>query len=145
MIGDPRRLTEAQWAAIVDDVALMAGWRVFGVVNSTREIVRKSGARVRVRNVNASGVGFPDRVMVRARDRRLIFVEYKRERDATHHSPGLELAQEAWIRDLRAVADRTNDDADTQIRMGGSAGWPQPLGVYVWKPSDFDHVQEVLK
>ena len=118
--------TEAQWAQQVEDLALIGGWRVYRVTNSTREIVRQGGARVRVRNVNASGVGFPDLCCVNARRRLVLFIELKRGKQKGHHH-GVTPEQESWLADLRAVAT----DADS-------------IGVYVWTPSDLAEVTAVL-
>jgi len=126
--------TEAQWAAQVEDLALISGWRTYRVTNSTREIVRRSGARVRVRNVNASGVGFPDMVMVHARRRLLLFIELKRDKQRGHHH-GVTEEQNAWLEDLRAASTRT-DACGVPAHAG--------VGVYVWTASDWDEVVSVL-
>ena len=120
-------MTEAQWVSQVEDLALIGGWRCYRVTNSTREIVRRTtGARIRVRNVNTSGVGFPDMVLVNARRRTLLFAELKRGKQKGHHH-GVTPEQEGWLADLRAVAT----DADS-------------IGVYVWTPADIDQVTAVL-
>jgi hypothetical protein len=124
-------MTEAQWRSVVLDLALLCGWRAYCVENTTREIVRRSGARIRVRNVNAMGVGFPDLVLVRRRDARLIFAELKRDR--TGHEHRLTPEQNAWLDDLRAVADHLDE--------GTVAG----VEVYVWRPSDLETVKEILR
>jgi len=120
-------MSEAAWAAQVEDLALLSGFRVYRVTNSTREIVRRSGARVRVRNVNASGVGFPDMVLVHARRKLLLFVELKRGKQRGHHH-GVTEAQDAWLTDLRAVAE-----------VAGAS-----IGVFVWTPADWSDVVSTL-
>ena len=119
--------TEAAWAAQVEDLALLSGFRVYRVTNSTREIVRRTGARVRVRNVNASGVGFPDMVLVHARRKLLLFVELKRDKQRGHHH-GVTPEQQVWLDDLRAVAQ----DARAFI------------SAQVWTPADIDDVVSTL-
>jgi hypothetical protein len=138
---DPLAMTEAQWAGIVDDLAMLNGWRVFGVINSTREITRRSGARIRVRNVNPAGVGFPDRVLVRARDRRLIFAELKRDKRAGGGGWAVQSEQAAWLEDLRAVSDRGAAHAYADL----PDGHPGLVEVFVWRPSDLERVKEVLR
>lgn len=128
---------------------------------STREIVRRSGARIRVRNISRQGVGFPDLVLLRARDRRLIFAELKRERDQRHHGAYLEEAQKEWLEDLRAlVTSGGPDDSCPRCHHAGhhdcTACWKaEPWGpcaervprleVFVWRPSDFNTVEETLR
>ena len=117
------------------DLAAMTGWRAFHVSNSTREIVRKSGARVRVRNVNPQGVGFPDLVLVSAKQKRIVFAELKRDLGprggaSDHQQPTLE--QEAWLADLSAVAE-----ASALMNY-------TPISVHVWRPKDYAAVLATL-
>jgi len=122
-------MTEAQWVSQVEDLALIGGWRCYRVTNSTREIMRRGGARVRVRNVNASGVGFPDMVLVHRRRGRLLFVELKRGRRTAGGTYSVTPEQEAWLADLRAVGEV----------------WRTPaIGVHVWRPEDIAEVTSVL-
>ncbi len=136
-------LSETRWRATVVELATVYGWRCFFVENSTREITRRSGARVRVRNINAGGAGFPDLVLVRARDRRLIFAELKRDagprgggKTAGAHRVELSPDQEAWLADLRAASRRTD-----------SCGAPEHAGfdVHVWRPSQYQEIERVLR
>jgi len=120
--------TEAQWAGQVEDLALIGGWRTYRVTNSTREIVRRSGARIRVRNVNASGVGFPDLVMVHAPRHLLLFVELKRGRRKGGGTYNVTPEQNDWLDDLREVATIAN----------------ATIGVYIWTPADINEVVTVL-
>lgn len=120
--------TEAQWAAQVEDLALIGGWRTYRVTNSTREIVRRSGARIRVRNVNSSGVGFPDIVAVNAKRRRLLFIELKRGKRKGGGTYTTTLEQNDWLDDLREVATIAHAS----------------IGVFIWTPADIDEVVSVL-
>lgn len=147
------QLTESQWRDTIVSLAETYGWRVFFVENSTREITRKrTGARVRVRNINRSGAGFPDLVLVRGRDRRLIFAELKRDAGprgggtkAGSHRVETSPEQEAWLADLRAVAgavtyDESLDHLPLQRRIGGT-----PISVEVWRPSEYDRIERMLR
>ncbi len=98
------------------DLAAMTGWRAFHVSNSTREITRKSGARVRVRNVNPQGVGFPDLVLVHPKQKRTLYRELKD--DGKYPTP----EQRAWMDDLIAAG---ND-------------------VAIWKPKDWSAILATL-
>ncbi len=66
-----------------------------------------------------SDEGFPDLVLVRLT--RLIFAEIKSEKGVS--SP----AQLAWLEDLR----------------GATRGWT--FEVYLWRPSDWDRIEEILR
>lgn len=134
------KMSEEQFARQVIELATVYGWRVFRVENSTREITRRSGARVRVRNINATGVGYPDLTLVRAKDRRLLFVELKRDLGPrgggihSHVQPTDE--QLAWMADLRAAATRRD-----QCGRADHAAFD----VHLWRPSDFARVEEWLR
>lgn len=140
--------TESQWRAQVNDLALMYGWRVYFVLNSTRVIDTRTRGRIRVSNVNPSGVGFPDMVLVRGRDRRLIFAELKRDRgprgggEHEHVEPTVE--QRAWLADLEAVAALCDVAARAAFEQR-TASQPPPLEVHVWRPSEIDAVTEILR
>jgi hypothetical protein len=69
--------------------------------------------------VQADGAGFPDLVLVRDR---VIFAELKSD------GGKLSVSQDTWLYRLVEAAKNM---------MG--------LGVYVWRPSDFDGIVEVLK
>lgn len=144
------KLTESMFRAQVVELATLLGWRSYYVEQSTREIVRRrTGARVRVRNVNTVGVGFPDVVLVRARDRRLIFAELKRNKGPRggtgghvgHVEPSEE--QRAWLEDLSIVASAIGQwtaQAPAEVMFG-----PMPrMDVCVWRPSDMPEIEQVL-
>lgn len=65
--------------------------------------------------------GFPDLVMVRPP--RLVFAELKTDRKGSVTTPD----QHEWLELLRQLP-----------------GQPYGIGVYLWRPSDFDDVREVL-
>jgi len=116
-------VTEEQWLRTVLDLAAAYGWRTYHVDNSARKVTRRSGTVAWVRNVNVQGKGFPDLVLVRAKDARLIFAELKRDRDA-RTSP----EQNTWLDDLRAV-ERTASS----------------ISVVVWRPRDYDAMERALR
>lgn len=146
-------LSETAWRNVVVELATFCGWRCFYVENSTREITRRSGARVRVRNINVGGVGFPDLVMVRGRDARLIFAELKRDLGprgggATQGGHKVETSpeQEAWLADIEEVANVVMYDAGDRIGLMHALAPepPPPIGVYVWRPSDYEKIKVIL-
>lgn len=138
-------LTEAQWRAVVVELAETYGWRCYYVENSTREITRRTGPHkgtlVRVRNINRRGQGFPDLVMVRRRDARILFAELKRDRGPRgggvheHVEPTDE--QKAWLADLGAIA-RTFHLLEPRL-------WYDRFDVRLWRPSDYDEVETTLR
>lgn len=114
-------MTEAQWRRTIVDLATTLNWKCYCVENSTREIRRRSGAVVRVRNVNTGGVGFPDLVM--ARRGRLIFAELKRGKRRAGGAWQVTDEQRAWMAELTTVPC---------------------VEVFVWSPKDFDAATKVL-
>lgn len=68
------------------------------------------------------GKGWPDLVLVRDRDGRMIFAELKAE--------------------AGRIADEQSAVLDYLRRVSRLHGW---LGVYVWRPSDFDSIVDVLR
>ena len=80
--------------------------------------VDRKGKPVWLTPVQADGKGFPDLVLVRGK--RLIFAEVKAERG--RGSP----EQDAWFTALR------------------SAGRGEGQYVYIWRPSNWDEIVEVL-
>lgn len=81
----------------------------------TVRVQRKDGTYYYATPVQADGEGFPDLVLVRGN--RVIFAELKRE------SGKVEPAQLQWIEKLN----------------------PTPAEVYLWRPSDMDEVERVLR
>lgn len=129
-------MTEAVWRNTVVELATMLGWRVYYVENSTRVIRTATRGTIRVRNVNIQGVGFPDLVLIRARDARILFAELKRgKRDRRGGAGGgtyeITEQQEVWLNDLRSIAARIADGASTGR-----------IGVHVWRP---EHIEEIKK
>ena len=97
-----RSMTEKQLQASVEELARLLGWLVYHTYDSRR-----------------SAPGFPDLVMARDRDRRLIFAELKRERG-------------------RCTPDQ--EDWHNVINMAGTPA-------YVWRPSDWlsGRIERVLR
>jgi hypothetical protein len=109
-------LTEKLFQRQVVELAKMLGWRVF------HPFLSKWSER-----------GFPDLTMVRARDRRLIFAELKAE--AGRLTP----AQGEWQELLGAISDAACGIPPSEVRDG------RRIEVHVWKPSNFDEIQAVLR
>lgn len=114
-------MTEAQFQQQVIDLARLYGWlvahfRPARVGDSWRTPVQ------------ADGAGFPDLVLVRGD--RLIFAELKGERGA------LSTSQHVWIDRLREVA------AAVEAHTGPLR---HTIEVHVWRPSDFDLVEDRLR
>lgn len=163
-------LSEAQWRTTVVELAETYGWRVYYVEQSTREIVR-DGRRIRIRNVNRGGNGYPDLTMVRARDRRIIFAELKRGKRERRGGAGggtYEVTddQRPWLADLGAVASGIDEqmtelakyDVETRVDLmdrGAIAArgvsvqserrkLPR-VEVGVWLPADYDAIERMLR
>jgi len=77
-------ISEMNFAATVDEMALAFGWKIYGVLEQMVYARRLSK-------------GFPDRVMVR--DGRLLFVEYKSQRGRVNPE------QAEWMDALRPAAE----------------------------------------
>ncbi len=141
-----KELSETAWRNTVVDLAGTLGWRVYYVENSTREIDTKTRGRVRVRNVNARGVGFPDLVLVRRG--RLIFAELKLNLgphgggEKRHVNPTP--AQNEWLDDLRTVENAIADRFVRRLAADADAEC-EPVEVFVWRPSMYDAIVQELE
>jgi hypothetical protein len=102
-------MTELEFQRQVTDLAEIYGWEWahFRPAQTAR------GWRTPVSG--PLGAGFPDLVMVRSRDRRLLFVELKRDKG------------------------KVSPDQARVLALFGSAA-----SVYVWHPDDFAEIQAVL-
>lgn len=105
-------LTEKQFQAQVIALAKILGWRVY------HPFLSKWSER-----------GFPDLVMVRARDRRLLFAELKSEKGV------VSAAQTEWLDLLVAVAYSVEDPV----------GVGPDVDVFVWRPSDWEQIEQALR
>jgi hypothetical protein len=85
------------------------------------------------------GKGWPDLFLARARgkDRRIIFAELKRE------GGKLSLEQE-HVRDLLLEVGLSAGLSGAVIRPDFRTAYPQ-VDYYLWRPSDFDAIAEVLR
>lgn len=107
-----RALSEAEWRGQVDDLATQLGWESMHV-----DPLRGAGGIWRTPTHGSIGKGWPDTVYVRERDRRLIFVEFKKELGVLSH------------------------DQERVLAILESAGQE----VHVWRPSDIDDVVRSLR
>lgn len=112
-----RALSESEFRQQVDDLAAIYGWESMHV-----DPLRGKGGIWRTPTHGSLGKGWPDTVYVH-RKGRLLFVEFKKELGKT--SPD----QERVLSVLDYVSGR----------------FPGTVEVYVWRPSDLDEIQEVLK
>jgi hypothetical protein len=85
--------------------------------------------------------GWPDRVLVRRRDRRLIFAELKKER-------GVATARQAAVLDLlRCLAFNAGVGTDGLFMVG--PGTHEQLGprieVFLWRPCQLEEIEAVLR
>lgn len=108
-------LTEKLFQRQVLELAKICGWRVYHPFLS-----------------KWSEKGFPDLTMVRARDRRLLFAELKTDRGVV--SP----AQVEWL-DLLGSVHRPVPASDPAY------GHVPSVEVHIWRPRDWDAIQEVLR
>jgi hypothetical protein len=95
-------MSEKAFQASVERLAKLYGWRYYHTWRSIRSVA-----------------GFPDLVLCRARDRRVIFAELKRDGKRPT------AAQQEWIDDLRSVG--------------------RPVECYVWRPADLQAIAEILQ
>jgi hypothetical protein len=121
----PGELLESQFQAQVVDLAAICGFYWLHV---------RPGRTMHGWSVPISGplgAGWPDLVLVRPRDRRLLFVELKR--NGEQPSP-----EQVEVLD----ALRCLDFGPEQFNRPGvdfSANWRAPrIGVHVWRPADMD-------
>jgi hypothetical protein len=111
-------LTEKDFQRQVVELAKIRGWRVYHPFLS-----------------KWSEHGFPDLTMVRARDRRLLFAELKRDKAKT--TP----AQEEWQNLLGAVAFDPRQTGVVRLY-----GLPLPtIEVVVWRPVDWLAIEATLR
>jgi hypothetical protein len=138
-----RRTTGADLQRQVTDLAAILGWTWVHF----RPAMTGRGWRTPVEG--PLGKGWPDLVLVRERDRRLIFAELKRE-----ISDPVTYDQDVVLETLRSVEfDRRRAVEGFAGSPGGVAnaaahalddGWPS-IQVFVWRPSDLEQIAEVLK
>jgi hypothetical protein len=122
------KITEADFLRQVVELATILGWEYVHF----RPAQTQRGWRTPVQG--PLGKGFPDLVLVRPRDHRLIFAELKR--DAAKTTPD----QDRVLRVLRSLST----PVPAQIRVGVFEGqtWTQVL---IWHPSDFDAITATLR
>lgn len=121
-----RAMSETQLADQVIDLSRVLGWRSL-VIRPART---KHGW---VTPVAGDGKGWPDITLVRARDRRLVFAELKREIGGIVSDD-----QEAWLDELRAIAVTFDRKASPEILQRVTQ-----IEAFVWRPSDLrDPIEE---
>ena len=127
-------ISEKAFTAQVIQLAQRLGWKVAHF----RPAMTAKGWRTAVQG---DGVGFPDLVLVHRKKCRLIFAELKRE--TGEPSP----EQHEWLDDLTAVQDRLNNFAASfkpdAMKPGDYTLWI--MHVAVWRPSDIDEIEGLLK
>lgn len=109
-------LTEKEFQRQVVELATIRGWRVY------HPFLSKWSER-----------GFPDLTMVRARDRRLVFAELKRDKGRTSE------AQDEWLALLGRLTDESCGVPPGEVRDG------RRLDVYLWRPADWPEIEEALR
>lgn len=115
-----RALTEAQFQGQVTSLAQLLGWHWVHVSYGPRLNRAGAVARYTTPTTGTMARGWPDLVLVRPKDKRIIFAELKRETGET--TPEQDLVLDI----LRAlVSDRVE--------------------VHVWRPSDIDALALVLQ
>ncbi|MEJ7783204.1 MAG: hypothetical protein WKF96_00275 [Solirubrobacteraceae bacterium] len=140
--------SEAAWQQFVVNVALHGGWRVFHAPPGGHA-GRVAGGQL------PSGFGFPDLLLVRASA--IVVAELKKEKAAARVTVAEAAARPAWLQHR----DLTNEQAawlealwdvghaidatlGSLVCLGGGMTSPPSLEVFVWRPSDREHVERVL-
>lgn len=115
-----------------DGLATIYGWEHVHF----RPALTKHGWRTPGSGTMAAG--WPDLVLLRARDRRLIFAELKSDAGKVTQD------QQRVLETLRVLtADHVDGSGHRVLDPIGVAG-PR-VEVYVWRPRDFDQIIEVLR
>jgi phage shock protein PspC (stress-responsive transcriptional regulator) len=124
-----RAMTEAQFQGQVTGLAQLLGWHWVHVGYGPR--LNRSGgvARYTTPTTGTMAKGWPDLVLVRPRDRRLIFAEVKRETGTT--SP----EQESVLSVLRGLCGPIGVAFNLDVAV---------VEVFVWRPSDIDTIASIL-
>lgn len=114
-------ITEADFLNQVMELAALYGWSTahFRPAQTAR------GWRTPVQGT--LGKGWPDLTLVRVRDRRLIFAELKSEKGTVSADQAAVLAALASLEDPLEL------------------GYRKRVETFVWRPSDFDAISEVLR
>lgn len=133
MAEAPGPLTEDQFQRQVIDLAHAYHW----LVAHFRAARTDRGWRT---PVEADAEGFPDLVLVRGK--RLIFAELKSQKGR------VSAAQQGWLDSLAVVCAGVALELD-ELRSNAPPNSlpvePPSVEVYVWRPSMFDEVHELLK
>jgi len=120
----------------VAELAHMLGWETIAF----RPLFTKRGFRTP--GSGSMAKGWPDMTLVRARDRRLIFAELKS--DVGVVSPDqrrvLDVLTALSMRFVEAIFSEFDPD-----KLIGHASATGSIEVYVWRPRDFDLIQQVLR
>ena len=127
-----RELTEAQFMRQVTDLAMKCGWHWIHVrpaaqMNRTKTMIN----RYTTPTTGTLGKGWPDLVLINARQHRLIFAELKREVGET--SP----EQDVVLDILRNALDWRRIGVAPSVDVAA-------VEVYVWRPSDIEHISLIL-
>lgn len=111
MTTKPPPLTEAQWLQQITDLASKLGWAWLHL----RPGMTRDSWRTPISG--PLGKGFPDLLLARPRDCRLMAVELKRD------------------------GAKTTPEQDAVLEILGASG----MEVYVWRPADFDSALAALR
>ena len=110
-IGMALKITEDQFQSTVIEAAQALGWKVAHF----RPAKTDKGWRT---PVQADGKGFPDLVMVRTHDGRIIFAELKSDEGKLSDD------QQDWLNSLDATGK---------------------VEVFTWRPRDWDEIERILR
>lgn len=119
----------------IAELAHLLGWETIAF----RPALTKRGYRTP--GTGSMARGWPDMTLVRARDRRLIFAELKSDVGRLSDD------QKRVLEVLSALAG--DYWQPVQVHADGSTNWALAahlkIEVHVWKPKDFDRIQETLR
>ena len=124
-------ISESSFQEKVIAYAQLRRWRVHHTRAS--RIVRQDGTAYHATPLTGNA-GFPDLIL--ARSTRVVIVELKTD------SGRLSLAQDGW---LRALGGNRDDWNGRELRKAPPHQRWDHLYVGVWRPSNWDHIEEVLR
>ncbi|HEV8488975.1 MAG TPA: hypothetical protein VGQ58_04220 [Candidatus Limnocylindrales bacterium] len=149
-LGPDAAMTESELSREIDKLAIRAGWHLrpkdVDELASLQpgEPVLLPGLVFHPTIMYRSEPGWPDKTLIRRRDRRIIFAECKRQ-------DGKVRPRQAQILELLRAFVLPPEERDAIQAWLGAPQPPEPLHritaieVFVWRPSDLPEIERVLR